>query len=660
MAVGTTIEDATEFCELEDFEGRVQVAARNSSSSITLSGDEDAILEAVETFSDEGKFARQLKVDTAYHSSHVGPCAEPYRKALEKCDMDKPIPTGVKWYSSVREGEIITPGHLGAQYWIDNMTSPVLFSPAVASAWAGSGPFDIVIEAGPHPVLKTPCLDTIEDIIGDRPPYSGLLSRGKDDIQAFSNALGFIWTHLGPGSADFDGFEKAVSGNLPTRRFLSDLPKYPFDHSRNFMSLSRSSGLYRGTQDAPHPLLGRRCYDRETSDIIQWRNIMSPKEIPWMTGHQIQNQITFPATGYLAMAIEAINAYAGNASIGLIDVRDLRIRRALIFSDDNPSIEIAVHLKVLKRTDQTIVAEFSCYLGAPNDHRAIMASSALGTVEVTIGSPEPDQLPGLDIDDLNLNEVSSGRFYNFLAGLGYNYAWPFHGTTEIRRKADYAVGTIVDQSGVQWEDRLIAHPGMLDTALQTCFGAFCCPGDERLWTLHLPTEIRSVLVNPYFTPIGIGKQTELRYITTTRQDKSARIYADVHLYAGDFSQPFLQMEGAMLVPLTPATPSNDAVLFSKFDYGLAGPDGEEAAKTARYTRENVDLVIDSERISFYYFRQLLEKVTAEETTKSLPHFRHLLNYAAQMVPPIINGEHAYIPASAQFDTQNYISELVDK
>ena len=94
--------------------------------------------------------------------------------------------------------------------------------------------------------------------------------------------------------------------------------------------------------------------------------------------------------------------------------------------------------------------------------------------------------------------------------------------------------------------------------------------------------------------------------------------------------------------------------------GLAGPDGEEAAKTARYTREDVDLVIDSERISFYYFRQLLEKVTAEETTKSLPHFRHLLNYAAQMVPPIINGEHAYIPASAQFDTQNYISELVDK
>jgi len=47
MAVGTTFEDATEFCQLEEFEGRIQVAAQNSSTSITLSGDEDAILEAI-------------------------------------------------------------------------------------------------------------------------------------------------------------------------------------------------------------------------------------------------------------------------------------------------------------------------------------------------------------------------------------------------------------------------------------------------------------------------------------------------------------------------------------------------------------------------------------------------------------------------------------
>src|SRR6478736_6543730 len=135
MAVGTTFDDASEFCELDAFQGRIQVAARNSSSSITLSGDEDAIVEAIETFKDEGKFARQLKVDTAYHSSHVLPCAKPYLEAMESCQIESAIPTATKWYSSVHDGQVMTAELLTPQYWVDNMTSAVLFSPAVEHAW---------------------------------------------------------------------------------------------------------------------------------------------------------------------------------------------------------------------------------------------------------------------------------------------------------------------------------------------------------------------------------------------------------------------------------------------------------------------------------------------------------------------------------------------
>ncbi|RAL11483.1 lovastatin nonaketide synthase [Aspergillus homomorphus CBS 101889] len=659
MAVGTTFEDATEFCELEDFEGRIQVAAQNSPSSITLSGDEDAIMEAIEIFKDEGKFARQLKVDTAYHSMHVKPCCEPYREALVQFQPDSPIPTGTKWYSSVYKGRVMGLDHLGAQYWIDNMANPVLFAPAVTTAWDESGPFDIVIEVGPHPVLKTPCLDTIEDICGERPPYSGVLRRGGNDVDAYSDALGFIWTHLGPGSVDFVSYERAISQSSTARQFLTNLPKYPFDHSRQFMSLSRVSGIYRDTQGTPHPLLGRRCHDRETSELAQWRNILSPREIPWMAGHQIENQITLPATGYLCMAIEAIGDYVGRSNMGLIAVRDLRIHRALVFSDDSPEVETLVDLHIVSRTKEAITAQFSCFSGAPHESKPMIAS-ANGTVEVTFATPEAGILSSQEIDDLNLNELDPERFYKFLSGLGYNYAPPFRGTTNIRRKADYAVGTIRDQSGMQWEDQLIVHPGMLDTALQTGFAAFCCPGDERLWGLHLPTGIRSVLVNPYFSPIGIGKQTELRYLTVSKQDKSAKISADVHLFAGESNQAFLQMEGTDLVPLAPAVPSNDAVLFSRFDYKLASPDGDAAALPDAYSRADFELGIDEERISFYYLRRLLELVTKEDVDRSLPHYRHLLNYAARMVPPVIKGENPYIPASAQYDTEDFINKLIAK
>ncbi|KAG5747579.1 hypothetical protein H9Q69_013258 [Fusarium xylarioides] len=48
MAVGMGSEDATAFCDQEQFNGRIRLAASNSPSSATISGDEDAIFEAKE------------------------------------------------------------------------------------------------------------------------------------------------------------------------------------------------------------------------------------------------------------------------------------------------------------------------------------------------------------------------------------------------------------------------------------------------------------------------------------------------------------------------------------------------------------------------------------------------------------------------------------
>ncbi|KAK7973541.1 Acyl transferase/acyl hydrolase/lysophospholipase [Apiospora saccharicola] len=664
MAVGTSMDDASEICGLEEFEGRIQVAAHNSASSVTLSGDADAIGEALAVFKDEGKFARQLQVDTAYHSSHVIPCSKQYKGALEACGRGSAAPTGATWYSSVRRGQTMAPGDLGPQYWVDNMERSVLFHGAVTQACTESGPFDMVLEIGPHPALKTPCSDTIEEVTGERPSYSGTLQRGKDDIVALSDALGQIWTHLGAGSVSFDAVEQALSGNAAPRRLLADLPKYPFDHSRSFMALSRTSGLHRTIQAPPHPLLGRRCHDRETSSGVQWRNILSPSEVPWIADHSIQGQIVFPATGYLTMAVEAIVAYAGKkkSETGLVAIRDFHIERALAFKDADDKIETLVDLKILHRSDELITASYSCYLGAPHDLQNPLAVNSTGIVELALLSPPaPESLPPVGTDELSLVDVSAERFYKFLAGMGYKYTGPFPGITSIRRKADYAMGTIADLSGSGWEDQLVAHPGMLDTALQTCFAAFCCPGDERLWSLHIPKSVRSVLINPYFTPLGIGKQAEFGFSTTTRQEKSGRFVADIELYAdGDPSHTFLQVHGLELIPVAPAQPGDDQVLFSRLEYAPASPDGEAAAASARYTPEDVERALDSDRICFYYLRRLRDTMTAQEKDGALPHYRHLLDHAAHIADQVSAGQHPTVPPDAMRDTPDVVDGLEHK
>ncbi|EON69091.1 hypothetical protein W97_08404 [Coniosporium apollinis CBS 100218] len=59
-------EDAEELCALPDFKGRICVVACNSPTSVTLSGDADAIEEAKVIFNNKRKFARALRVDLLY------------------------------------------------------------------------------------------------------------------------------------------------------------------------------------------------------------------------------------------------------------------------------------------------------------------------------------------------------------------------------------------------------------------------------------------------------------------------------------------------------------------------------------------------------------------------------------------------------------------
>lgn len=661
MAVGTTFGDAADFCELEAFQGRIQIAAKNSPLSITLSGDEDAIIEAIEIFKDEGKFARQLKVDTAYHSSHVIPCAQPYLEAMNKCGIETATATKTQWYSSVHGGQIMHADSLTTSYWVDNMTSAVLFSPAVAQAWEEGGPYDLAIEVGPHPALKTPALDTIEAISEGRPPYTGVIARGKDDVQQFSTALGFIWTHLGPGSVAFEKFESVVSGSKDRPSFIQDLPNYPFDHAKQFMSMSRVSGWFNSIQEAPHPLLGRRCHDRETSHSVQWRNVLSHKEIPWLQGHQLQGQIIFPATGYISMAVEAIKILAEPSSLGLITIEDLNITRALAFVDEDASVETLFELRILSRSENEINAEFCCYSGIPHTHTATMSLNATAQIKASLGAPTSDKLSKTAVDDFDLRPVSVDRFYDFLARLGYNYSWPFRGTTSIRRKANFATGTLEDQSGSNWEDQLMVHPGMLDSSLQTTFAAFCCPGDERLWALHLPTSFRSITINPYFTSAGIGKQKSFTYQSVAIEErKASKVLVELNLLSEEAGDTFLQIEGMELVPFSPATPANDAVLFSRFDYRLAGPDGELTAAEYSFKPEDYKMALDCERIAFYYLRRLVETITPEERANTLLHYRHLVDWAAYVVPQVSNGGNPHIPASAQNDTHDDIQQLLKK
>ncbi|KAL1618817.1 putative Hybrid PKS-NRPS biosynthetic cluster [Neofusicoccum ribis] len=657
MAVGTSLEDAKEFCELEEFEGRLTVAASNAASSVTLSGDEDAVDQAEEIFKDESKFARKLRVDTAYHSFHMIPCSEPYLKALDGCNVKVGEVTPTTWFSSVRPGTKMSKETLGSQYWVDNMKNTVLFSQAVTAAVKEAGPFDLAIEIGPHPALKGPCLNNIEDASGVADtPYTGVLSRGSNDVNAFSAALGFIWERFGGSAVDFDGYDKLVSGSSEPKQLAVDLPRYSWDHDRTYWFESRVSAGYKYREERPHPILGVKSVEGTTGPQIQWRNILTQRELSWMPGHKLQGQTVYPAAGYVSMAIEAVMTLAGENSVQLVELKDFVIGRAISFFDESAAQEVIFTLNITKNTDETISATFEV-TSCPQGERQ-MSHNANGTISITLGNPSHDILAASPVPQFNMVDVEIDRFYKALADMGYHYSPPFKAMSSIRRRVDAAVGEMTDIRGDHWEDNLLLHPGLLDTSFQAIFAAFSSPGDERLWSIHVPTVIKRMTLNPAVASFPAGEETVWPWQAAITSTPHQTLRADIEVFAENGEDVLFEVEGISMVPFSNATAENDCHLFSNFVYDIDAPNGELAGPN-HPTEWDVKLAADSERFSFYWMRQLLETITPEEEEQALIHYKRMLKWCRFVRDQVQSGEHPHVKTEAMNDTLDFVEKLVE-
>ncbi|KAL3421601.1 polyketide synthase peptide synthetase [Phlyctema vagabunda] len=579
LAVGATLSDAVQFCNAPEFQGRISPAASNSSSSVTLSGDAEAITAAKARFDESKTFARLLKVDTAYHSHHMLPCSDPYVQSLRACGVHTQVPPegACSWFSSVYHGEKITSrDELKDVYWRDNMVKPVLFSQAIEGAVSRKGFFDLALEIGPHPALKGPATQTLGEVGGGSIPYFGGLSRGYDDISSLSNAIGSLWCNLGPSAIDIASFHTAVT--LESRpKLLKGLPTYSWDHNRSYWAESRKSKVIRERNDPVHQLLGRISPDC-TDDEIRWSNVLKPKEISWLTGHQLQGQTIFPAAGYIAMALEAAMISYGSNEIQLIEILDFKISRSLPIEDDAAGMETLFTLSTSVATNRdSQAAHFKCY-AALQKSSTELALIASGRMVVTYGIPSSAILPVGQTLVLNTVDVDVDRFYDNLLELGYGYNGAFRALTSIRRKIGSASGSIRDPALEDSSPDFLVHPAALDVSIQGVLGAYSYPGDGRLWSLHVPTQIRRIAVNPLLCQSRIKAGSDIRFDTTADNFGPSDVRGEIRLYGKDESHPMIVVEELKLVPLSAAVVSNDCHMFAKTIWDVAMPDAELAIR----------------------------------------------------------------------------------
>ncbi|KPM42830.1 Lovastatin diketide synthase LovF [Neonectria ditissima] len=459
----------------------VVVACENSPNSSTISGDADKVRGVIEAIKQAlpDTFARELKVDMAYHSHHMVPLSAEYQALLEAELRTSPKPSSeskVSCFSSVT-GKLAGDELGSPAYWVANLTSPVRFSSAVSNLTALNNG-GIFLEIGPHSTLAGPLRQICAAI--PRPcDYVSSLSRGKDSMISFLSAIGKLYQ--GGAALDFKPL-------FPGGKALSGLPTYPWDHSASYWHESRVSKDWRSRRYPHHCLLGARTLECSEAEP-EWRNILQVEDVPWLSDHKVQHDIVFPFAGYIAIAGEAARQLTHSSHENGYRLRHIVAHTALLLSASTP-IELMTTLRRYKLNDNEDSEWYEFSVSSYNGSTWVKHCDGQVAISNSIASSQwkPEVLP---------RAVSCPRIYESLSKVGFVYGPEFRSLENVTSSCteELAIGQIVNRSQ-QSRAPFTLHPATIDACLQLLLVARAKGIGRHIVELCVPTVIEDLEIGP--------------------------------------------------------------------------------------------------------------------------------------------------------------------
>ncbi|KLP04317.1 Uncharacterized protein Y057_446 [Fusarium fujikuroi] len=662
MAVGMSNDQAAGFCA--ESRGTIKIASSNSARSCTLAGDASAIDSAKERLDAAGTFARVLQVDTAYHSHHMQPVAQPYLDSLQKCSIKINTKPGnnVVWYSSVWESNGRSRSFSGkdaeslkGQYWVDNMTNTVLFSQAVQRAVNESYVFDFALEVGPHPALKGPATETINNMTGIGLLYSGVLKRGQHDGESFFGALGLLWKTFSLQSrrsiVSFNGIERAFSLGGKNNRLglLKDLPSYPFDHDTVYWKKSRHSAIVRTQNQKGHQLLGSAStFGSGKQREVHWKQVLRLEEIPWLFGHTIQDEYLFPATCYVTMAYEAaIRLVSPAQEIQLVELHDIDVFRALSLKADSPGTEILFAVRITSQSDGAITASWSCYSNPVDfEHGQNLGdipfqaeSHVEGFLHIELGAPRDNILPARSEPILPLIPLDVEELYDTLAVLGHGYKEHFQTPKMLRRLHHAVVSMPAGWNVANSLTRSDVNPAALDTGIRGLLAGYSCPGDRRQRSAYLPSRIDSIRVSMAVPTEDGDGSTELLADSFVTHGDASRISGDINVFNPESNKTHVQIRGVHLLNL-PGSLRSSRETYHQDIWERDALCGIEPDRKSVVSDNRTQISSLAMRLVLFYCQKVLKELKPFEIMLMGKARKNFLTWVQKVLLPSVSaGEH---------------------
>ncbi|MDL4815435.1 type I polyketide synthase [Actinomadura opuntiae] len=459
---------------LAGLEDAVSLAAVNGPGAVVVSGDAAEVARLADHWRAAGRRTKRLAVSHAFHSPHMEPVLEDFRRVARSVSI---APPSIPIVSNVT-GRVAGAADLRSpDYWVRHMRETVRFADGMRTLWdRGVRRF---VELGPDAVLSAMGRDCLPE---DGAVIVPALRAGRREDRTLVAALGAA--HVAGAPVDWS----APLAGLGGRRV--DLPTYAFQRKRYWLTPGRSGDpAALALTAAGHPVLGA-VLGLADDDRTVLTGSLALRDQPWLGDHAVAGTVILPGTAFVEMALEA-GRHTGCARIDDLTLEiplaipadgDVRLQVIVGPPDGSGRRPVGVHSGSAEGTWTRHAAGFLAEETGPVPAGELKAW------------PPPGAAP-LDADGL----------YDRLADAGFDYGPLFQGVRSAWRDGETLYAEVALPEGGD-ADGFGIHPALLDAALHPLALAAGAASDQpdtvRLpfsWSAvtayaAAPTEIRVRLV----------------------------------------------------------------------------------------------------------------------------------------------------------------------
>ncbi len=458
LAAGVSEDDAVRL--LEGLSDRVSIAAINSPTSVTFSGEREALERIATELARRQRFNRFLPVEVPYHA----PCFDAFRKEfVELLAPLEPRPPAVPLMSTV-SGAWLDGAPVDENYWYENLRRSVRFAEAVDRLVQDE--YELFVEIGPHPVLAA----SISECLAARAkPGMTLpsLRRKEEERRVLLRSVADIYSR---------GRRVEWSGVCGTRRFVP-LPRYPWQRERYWFNGEEGSAHGPSGTDSGHPLLGYRLRSARPT----WEVELGRPQLDYLDDHIVQGNPVFPAAAYAELALAAAREIAP----GTVPVlEELAFRKVLFLTERKEGL--------LQFVLDPQRSSFEIH-GASGNGGAAWTLHADGKLRTRPAESGPQAADIAGIRGRCPDEVPAASAYQALEARGLCYRGAFRGIEALWRGGGEALARIGSLTATQPDaGPYRIDPALLDSAFQAMLAAAESAGAGRINArgLHLPVSIR--------------------------------------------------------------------------------------------------------------------------------------------------------------------------